>query len=245
MKRSFGFVDYHLVASSDQYCYGFAVWAVLDEQHAIGFGPKLNLTYLASRSELRFGQFREARDNSGSSGNGHQLDFYPVDPPDCRQVVGQKEVVSLVVEAPLAQDQGGSRIFAQLHLLDEVRLLLLVQGIVRLSGFDVDVVFGFGFRRLERASENGNFGVFDGFGHLRVRHRFVKDDTFDHHGVFQACSNLVFHLDQVKVNVLPFKVSHRNDSIYGNLGHLLLETVNDLGAESCFCSSQKRLEVVR
>ena len=67
-------------------------------------------------------------------------------------------------------------------------------------------MLGLGLRRLKRAGQNGQFHVFQNFGHLRVRHVFVDQDTFDQHGVFQLAAGLGRDLDQFEVDVFGFEV---------------------------------------
>ena len=57
-------------------------------------------------------------------------------------------------------------VFALLHHLPEILLLLLKQCFVLLMGRDIDFVLSLGFGRFKWASQDGNLGILDLFGHL-------------------------------------------------------------------------------
>ena len=55
-------------------------------------------------------------------------------------------------------------------------------------------------------------------GHLWVTHVFVYNHSFDQHCVVQFASFLDYQLDQLKINILTFQISNRQDSFHGDLG---------------------------
>ncbi len=63
-----------------------------------------------------------------------------------------------------------------------------------------------------------------------MREVFVNDDAFHQHGVLHPSAHLAFDLDQLKVDVLAFNVSHRQNGVDGNLRHHSVALVDDLGA---------------
>jgi len=61
----------------------------------------------AGATKLLGGKLREPGHDAGASGHGQQFDLHTPHPPHGRQLVHQQQVVGLIVEAPLADDQGG------------------------------------------------------------------------------------------------------------------------------------------
>ena len=55
-------------------------------------------------------------------------------------------------------------------------------------------------------------------GHLWVTHVFVYNHSFHQHCVVQFASFLDYQLDQLKINILTFQISNRQDSFHGDLG---------------------------
>lgn len=65
------------------------------------------------------------RNYTAVGSDGNELDLYPAHPAHGREVVLKQEVVSLVVKAPLADDQVSSAVLAFLHHVHKVFLFLL------------------------------------------------------------------------------------------------------------------------
>ena len=151
------------------------------------------------------------------------LDLRSSNPSHGRQVVLHEQVVRLVVEPPLADDQVGARILDLLdHLLELLRLVHL-QLLVLLDARNVQLVLGLGARGLKGASEDGDAGVGEGAGHLRVRHVLVEEDSLDKRRVLERTADLAGDLDEVERDVLAFEVGDGEDCVDGDLGE---ETVS-------------------
>lgn len=117
-------------------------------------------------------------------------------------------MIGFIVKAPLAEGDIGSTILDHLNHFDEVLLLLLIKLLIVFDVGDVDVVLGFGFRGLESAGEDADFGIFHDFGHLRVSHFLVNQDPLDELGVLDGASSLGLNFDQIQVDVLPVQIGH-------------------------------------
>lgn len=63
-------------------------------------------------------------------------------------------------------------------------------------------MLGLGLGGFECAGKNGDLGILDVLGHLRVTESLVDDNTLDQHGVFETSTNLSAQLDQIEVDVL-------------------------------------------
>lgn len=63
-------------------------------------------------------------------------------------------------------------------------------------------------------------------GHLRVAELLVNYDSLDELCVLQLASNLALHLDELKIYILPFHVSHSEDGIHCDLCHLPVAPVD-------------------
>lgn len=151
-------------------------------------------------------------------GHATYLNLRSSNPPHRWQVILHQQVVGLVVESPLADDEVGSRILDPLdHLLELLRLVLL-QLLVLLDRGNVELVLGLGARRLKGTGEDGNLGVVEGAGHLRVRHVLVEENSLDESGILERSSDLAGDLDEVERDILAVKVGDRENSIDSDLG---------------------------
>jgi hypothetical protein len=129
-------------------------------------------------------------------------------------------MVRFVVEAPLAYDQVGTRV---LHHLDHVRKLFLFvipEFVVLVHSGDVQFVLRLWAWRLERASEDRQAGIFDGRGHLWVRHVLVDEHALDEGGVGQRAADFSVDLDEVKGDIATFDVRNRQHCVHGDLRKL-------------------------
>ena len=129
-------------------------------------------------------------------------------------------MICFVIEAPLAYDQVGTCV---LHHLDHVRelfLFVIPEFVVLVDSGDVQFVLRLWAWRLERASEDRKAGIFDGRGHLWVRHVLVDEDALDEGGVSQRAADFSVDLDEVKGNIATFDIRHRQHCVYGDLSKL-------------------------
>lgn len=244
VKRAHGFINDHSVSSTYQHSDSTAIRALLEEDHAVGLSSKVNLADATDSSELISCQFRETGDNTSTTGNSEKFDLDTTDPTDRGELVLEKKMVGFIIETPLADDEVGTRVLDLLDHFGEVLLLHLGELLVVLLLGDIELVAGLGLRGLERASQDGDLGVVEVLGHLGVTHLLVKNDSSDEAGVFEASSDLTIDLDHIKVDIFVLEVGDRKDSVDSDLGHLLLETVDDLGTESGVSSTVQGLSVL-
>lgn len=73
VKRSFGFVDNHLVATADENGDSFRVGTPLNHHHAVFGGAERQFTNATSMPQLCRGEILEARNNAAFGGDGNQL----------------------------------------------------------------------------------------------------------------------------------------------------------------------------
>ena len=139
------------------------------------------------------------------------------------------------------------------HLLDhlvELFHFVLAKVPVVLHGGHVKLVLRLGLGRLKGAGQDGQLDFakllkktrsmllaqWRGWEraylwHLWMREVLVDDDTLDKHGVLHPAPNLGLHLDELKVDILAVNVGHGEHGIHGNLRHLAVTLVDDLGAQ--------------
>lgn len=72
----------------------------------------------------------------------------------------------------------------------------------------------------------------------------VHDQALDQLGVLQPLTHLAFYLDELDVNVPALHVSHGEDSIHSDLGHLSVTAVNYFGAQHGLCCLDQGLSVL-
>ena len=126
-------------------------------------------------------------------------------------------MICLIVKAPLAYDQVCTRVFDHLDHVLELFLFVIAEFFVLFDARNVQFVLGLWARWLEWASEDGQAGIFNGRGHLRVRHVLVDEHTLDEGCVGQRATDFAVHLDEVKGNITTFDVCDRQYCIHGNL----------------------------
>lgn len=61
---------------------------------------------------------------------------------------------------------------------------------------------------LKWTRQNAHLGVVDFFSHLWMREIFIENDTLNKLGIFEGTTRLGDNLNQVKVNVLSFKICY-------------------------------------
>jgi hypothetical protein len=85
--------------------------------------------------------------------------------------------------------------------------------------------------RLEWTGEDGNLHIAQLLRHLGVREVLVDNDALHQHAVLHTAAHLSLYLDQLKIDVPRLQVGNGHDGVHGNLCHLFVALVNDLGAE--------------
>ena len=115
-------------------------------------------------------------------------------------------MIRLIIESPLTNDQVRSSIFDLFDHFLKLLHLVHLQLFVLFNRSDIELVFSFGSRRFKRTSQDCDFRVGNGSGHLRVRHVFVEEDSFDQGRVFEGSSNFASHFDQVERDVFAFEI---------------------------------------
>jgi hypothetical protein len=148
------------------------------------------------------------------------LDLRSADPPHGRQLVLHQQMICFIVESPLTNDQIRAGILDSLDHIRELIRLVFPKLLVLLDAGNVQLVFGFGARRLERTCQDGKAGVFDGMWHLRVRHVLVYQNAFDESGVSERPPDFPLDLDEIKKDVPPFEISNLKHGIDSNLSKL-------------------------
>lgn len=76
--------------------------------------------------------------------------------------------------------------------------------------------------RLKGTGENGEAGIFDGVRHLRMGHVLVDEDTLDEFRVAEGAADFPIDLDEVKENILAFKIGNLKDRVNSDLSKLLV-----------------------
>ena len=230
---------HHLVAAPDEDRHGPRVCALLDDQHLVSCGPERHFANDAGLAELLCREVFETRDDAtircdsnelgGSSGSciympvlTAHLDLGAADPPHSGQIVLHKQMIRLVVEAPLADHQVRTGVLHPLDHVLELALLVLPQLLVLFYARDVQLMLRLRTRRLERTCEDRDLRVLDGVRHLWVGEVFVDEHALDERGVGERASDLSVNFDQVEWHVLPLEVCDREHCINSNLCELIV-----------------------
>jgi len=145
-------------------------------------------------------------------------------------------MVSFIIEAPLADDQVSTRVFATLDHVVKLVLLNLVEFIVIFSTLDFKSVFGLGLRGFKGAGEDGYFTVFDFGYHLRVTEFLVEYDSALHFSVTHIAAYFAFHFNQVEVDVTCFHVTNCKYCFDTHFGQFVLLLIDHLAAQSSHSS---------
>jgi len=141
-------------------------------------------------------------------------------------------VVSLVIEAPLAEDDVSAGVLDLLDHVNEVVRFHLLELLVVLNGLDLDTVLGLGLWGLEGAGEDHDLGVLDLLLHGGMGEVLVNDDTLNELGVLDGTTGLHDDLDQIEVHVLAVNVGNVEHGLDSKISKVVLALADDLGAES-------------
>ena len=209
VNASLDLFDDHVVASTHKDGDSVCVLTVLDNDDVVLGGAKLDLSNNTSLAQLVSRDILKARDDTGACGDSQEFNLCATYPADGWELVLEKEVVCLVIKAPLADDQVRSRFLDLLDHLSKPFLLSLVQLLVLLGGVDLQRVLGLRFGRFERTRQDDDLGVLDSLRHLGVAHMLIQKDTTNQLAVLHLATGLSFHFDQAQVHILSLKVSHR------------------------------------
>lgn len=97
-------------------------------------------------SEFIGGEIFESRDNVSSGGKRDEFDLLAAHPADGREVLAEEEVISFIVEAPLAENDVGAGLLDAFDHIFEVFLLLCQQLLVRIRALDGEFMFSLWLR---------------------------------------------------------------------------------------------------
>lgn len=120
MEASSGFVANGLRSTSDHDGNGLGLLTLLNEDDLVSHGSERDFRDLTGFTKLGGGDFLESGDDSGSGGNSEELNFDTTDPSDGGKVVLHEEMVSFIIETPLAEDDVGAGVLDGLDHLGEV-----------------------------------------------------------------------------------------------------------------------------
>lgn len=215
-------MTHHLVATAQETGDCTGIGAFFNDKHLLSCCTEGHFSNNTSRTQLIGTQVLESRDDSTVCRDSNQLDLRTTDPPNSRQLILKQEVISLIIEAPLADDEvSAGTLQVGDHLL-ELLLLVVLQLLELLDGGDVELMFGLGLGGFEGACEDSDLGVFDFVGHLRVGEVLVDDDALDEEGVFEGTAEFAVDFDEFEVNVLALEVGDGEDGVDCHFGELFV-----------------------
>mmetsp|Transcript_12843 Transcript_12843/g.27283 ORF Transcript_12843/g.27283 Transcript_12843/m.27283 type:complete len:410 (+) Transcript_12843:254-1483(+) len=244
VEGTFGFVHDHFVPTADEDGDGIGIGTVFNDEHAFFGIPEGYLAHQSGFAQLFRTQFREARDDPPSRGNGNVFDLHTAHPSYRGQIVLQQEVVGLVIESPLTNDQIGTTILYLLHHLFEIILFLLIQLLIRLLGINVQLMLRLGLGWFERTCQNAHLGIFNGFAHLRMRNILIDHDAIHKLGILQRTTGFALHANHIKVHIASIEVGHPQHGIDRNLRHFAFVLVNNLRTQRRHGRRHQRFHVV-
>lgn len=220
------------------------VLALLDQKHLLVRGTEGVFLDDTGLTELIGRDLLETGDDASTSCNSEQLNLDTTNPTDSREVVVHEQMVSLVIETPLAKHDVGTGVLDLGDHISEVLLLHLIQLLVVLSRLDFETVLGLGLRGLERAGEDQNLSVVDLLLHLRVREVLIENDTLNELRVGKGATSLGNNLDEVEVDILTLDVGDVENGLDGKISEMVLALRHDLGAESSHGAFSQVLVVI-
>jgi hypothetical protein len=243
-EASLGLVTNGPGATSNEDGDSLGVFALLDEHDLIVGGSELELLDDTSLSKLLGRDLLESWDNSSSSGDGKKLNLDSTNPSDGGKFVVHEEMVCLIVETPLADDNGGAGVLNLLDHIDEILLLHVGKLFVVGSRLDLEAVLGLGLGRLKGAGEDSDLGVVDLLLHLGMREIFIKDNSFDESRIFESTTSLGDDLDEVEVNILSLEIGDMENRLDSEVSVVGLAFADDLRAEGSHGALAEELVVV-
>lgn len=190
MDGSVGFVNNHSAGSSSEDGDSLRTFKLFDQEHLGVVGSEFDLLHLTSLSQLFWGNFCESWDDSSTSGQSQKFDIGSRNPSHSWEFVLKQQVVSLIIESPLAHGNVSSGVLHLLDHIDEVLLFLLVQSLIVFGTLHRNFVFVLELWWLEWAGQNANLGIMNFLWHLRMREILVDQKTFDELGVFNRTTSL-------------------------------------------------------
>mmetsp|Transcript_30546 Transcript_30546/g.63787 ORF Transcript_30546/g.63787 Transcript_30546/m.63787 type:complete len:414 (-) Transcript_30546:55-1296(-) len=232
VQRSFGFFDNHAISPAYQNCHGRGICGMFQDNHAFALGGSQGqFVHAPGLSQFIGRQIFKACHDASTGGHGNVFNFDSAHPSHGGEIILQKQVIGFVIKAPLANDQIGATILDPFDHVTEILLFLVVQGLVGFGAGDVQLVFGFGFGRLKGTSQDAEFGILNVFGHLRVGHFLVNDNTVHQIRVFQTATGFALHTNVIEIDISAFPVHYLENGLDGNFGHLSLVTGQNLTAQ--------------
>ena len=231
---------HELVTTPDEEGNAWLVRSALDQKHVLAARAERNLADLLSLSKLLSLDILKPLDDPCTGCDGKLLNIATKNPTNGWKVPHVEEVVSLIIEAPLAHDGGSASLLKGIDLVNEVLLFLLVELLVFLSSSDGDLVLGLWLGWLEWAGQNGNLSVLNNPWHLAVAPGLVDNETVEELGIFEAATDLADEFDTLEVDVLALEIGNAEDSLDGHAGELVPETRNDLGVQGGLANLVKK-----
>jgi len=189
---------YHLGSSSQENGDSLGVVTFLNDQHAVLGRAEVQLADKTSRAQLIRAQLLETGNDPTTGSDGDQFDLRTPDPPYGRQFPLQEEMVSLIVETPLADCQGCAGFLDLRDHLVELLGLVLAQETVVLNAGDVQLVLGLWLWWFKWASEDSNLYITKLLRKSRLTFRIGKKTTLN-----KICSYLR------RINVSYFTLSDK------------------------------------
>ena len=211
---------HHLVASTNEHRDSTRVGALLNDEHLVTRSSKADLTNDPGPSKLLSREILESGHNTTVRSNSNELNLRSSNPTNCRQLVLHKQMIGLIIESPLTNHQVCTSILDHLDHLCEFLLLIDLEFLVLFNAGNVQLVLGLGPWGLEGAGEDGNLGITNGTGHLRVRHVLVDDDSLNESGVLEGSSDLSINLDELEIDIATLEIGDREHGVDSNLGEL-------------------------
>ena len=140
-------------------------------------------------------------------------------------------MVSLVIEAPLAEHNVGARVLYASDHIGKVGLLHLLKALIVSGSLDLETMLGLWLGWLEWARQDAHLSILSLLGHLRVGELLVDDDALDEAGVLDGAASLGNDLDQVEVDITTIQIGDVEDGAHSEVSVVLLALADDLGAE--------------
>ena len=228
MEATSGFITDSLRSSSNHDSNGLRFFTFLYEDNLVSHGSEGDLRDSSSLTKLCRSNFLKTGNNSSSSSDSQELDFDTTDPSNGGEVVLHEEMVSFIIETPLAEDNVGTGVLDALDHVGEVVSLHLSKFFIIFGALDFKSVLGLRLWGLEGAGKDDTLGISDLLGHLGVREFFVDDNTFNERRVLDSTTGLGDDLDQFKVNIFTIKIGNMEDRLESEISEVILALRDNL-----------------
>ena len=129
------------------------------------------------------------------------LDLRTSDPSNGRKLILHEQMICFIVKPPLTNDQICASLFDHVDHIRKLLLLVQFQFVKFLDTRDIQLMLRLRAGRFESTGQNGQSGVSNGSGHLRVGHVLIKKYSSDECGVCKRTPDFAIDFDEIERDI--------------------------------------------